>query len=38
MKAITLKMEYLSIRQSPKVLPVSLGTEQKMVKLGELIA
>ena len=38
MKAITLEMEYLSTRQSAKVLQVSLGTVQKMVELGELIA
>ncbi len=38
MKAITPEMEYLSTRQSAKVLQVSLGTVQKMVKLGELIA
>jgi excisionase family DNA binding protein len=38
MKAITPEMEYLSTRQSAKVLQVSLGTVQKMVELGELIA
>ena len=38
MKAITPDMEYLSTRQSAKVLQVSLGTVQKMVELGELIA
>jgi excisionase family DNA binding protein len=31
-------MEYLSTRQSAKILQVSLGTVQKMVELGELIA
>jgi excisionase family DNA binding protein len=38
MKAITPEMEYLSTRQSAQVLQVSLGTVQKMVELGELIA
>jgi len=38
MKEITPGMEYLSTRQSAKVLQVSLGTVQKMVELGELIA
>ena len=38
MKTITPEMEYLSTRQSAKVLQVSLGTVQKMVELGELIA
>ena len=38
MKAITPDLEYLSTRQSAKVLQVSLGTVQKMVELGELIA
>lgn len=38
MKAITPDMEYLSTRQSAKVLQVSLGTVQKMVELGELVA
>lgn len=38
MKAITPEMEYLSTRQSAKVLQVSLGTVQKMVELDELIA
>ena len=38
MKAITPEMEYLSTRQSAKVLQVSLGTVQKMVELGELLA
>jgi len=38
MKAITPDMEYLSTRQSAKILQVSLGTVQKMVELGELIA
>ena len=38
MKAITPDLEYLSTRQSAKVLKVSLGTVQKMVELGELIA
>ena len=38
MKAITPELEYLSTRQSAKVLQVSLGTVQKMVELGELIA
>ncbi|WP_114638502.1 excisionase family DNA-binding protein [Polynucleobacter necessarius] len=38
MKSITPDMEYLSTRQSAKVLQVSLGTVQKMVELGELIA
>jgi excisionase family DNA binding protein len=38
MKTITPEMEYLSTRQSAKILQVSLGTVQKMVELGELIA
>ena len=38
MKTITPDMEYLSTRQSAQVLQVSLGTVQKMVELGELIA
>ncbi len=38
MKEITPELEYLSTRLSTKVLQVSLGTVQKMVKLGELIA
>lgn len=38
MKSITPETEYLSTRQSAKVLQVSLGTVQKMVELGELIA
>ncbi|WP_197711851.1 helix-turn-helix domain-containing protein [Polynucleobacter necessarius] len=38
MKAITPEMEYLSTRQSAKVLQVSLGAVQKMVELGKLIA
>ena len=38
MKTITPDMEYLSTRQSAKILQVSLGTVQKMVELGELIA
>ena len=38
MKSITTETEYLSTRQSAKVLQVSLGTVQKMVELGELIA
>ena len=38
MKTITPDMDYLSTRQSAKVLQVSLGTVQKMVELGELIA
>jgi excisionase family DNA binding protein len=38
MKAITPELEYLSTRQSAKLLQVSLGTVQKMVELGELIA
>lgn len=38
MKTITPDMEYLSTRQSAMVLQVSLGTVQKMVELGELIA
>ena len=38
MKVITPEMEYLSTRQSAKILQVSLGTVQKMVELGELIA
>ena len=38
MKTITPDMEYLSTRQSAKVLQVSLGTVQKMVELGELVA
>jgi excisionase family DNA binding protein len=38
MKSITPEMEYLSTRQSAKILQVSLGTVQKMVELGELIA
>ncbi|MBU3626776.1 helix-turn-helix domain-containing protein [Polynucleobacter sp. JS-Safj-400b-B2] len=38
MKSITPEAEYLSTRQSAKILQVSLGTVQKMVELGELIA
>lgn len=38
MKTITPEMEYLSTRQSAKILQVSLGTVQKMVELGELLA
>ena len=38
MKTVTPEMEYLSTRQSAKVLQVSLGTVQKMVELGELVA
>jgi excisionase family DNA binding protein len=38
MKTITPETEYLSTRQSAKILQVSLGTVQKMVELGELIA
>ena len=38
MKSITPETEYLSTRQSAKILQVSLGTVQKMVELGELIA
>ena len=38
MKTVTPDMEYLSTRQSAKILQVSLGTVQKMVELGELIA
>ena len=38
MKTVTSEMEYLSTRQSAKVLQVSLGTVQKMVELGELVA
>lgn len=38
MKAITPDQQYLSTRQSAKILQVSLGTVQKMVELGELIA
>ena len=38
MKVITPEMEYLSTRQSAKVLQVSLGTVQKIVEFGELIA
>ena len=38
MKSLTPETEYLSTRQSAKVLQVSLGTVQKMVELGELIA
>ena len=38
MKSITPEMEYLSTRQSAKILQVSLGTVQKMVEVGELIA
>ena len=38
MKSITPESEYLSTRQSAKILQVSLGTVQKMVELGELIA
>ena len=38
MKTVTPEMEYLSTRQSAKILQVSLGTVQKMVELGELIA
>ena len=35
---MTPETEYLSTRQSAKILQVSLGTVQKMVELGELIA
>jgi DNA-binding transcriptional regulator YhcF (GntR family) len=38
MKSITPETEYLSTRQSANILQVSLGTVQKMVELGELIA
>lgn len=38
MKAINSDQQYLSTRQSAKILQVSLGTVQKMVELGELIA
>jgi excisionase family DNA binding protein len=38
MKTVTPEMEYLSTRQSAKILQVSLGTVQKMVELGELVA
>ena len=38
MKTVTPETEYLSTRQSAKILQVSLGTVQKMVELGELIA
>lgn len=38
MKATTPAMEYLSTRQSAKILQVSLGTVQKMVEMGELTA
>ena len=38
MKSITPETEYLSTRQSAKILQVSLGTVQKMVEVGELIA
>ncbi|QWD67063.1 helix-turn-helix domain-containing protein [Polynucleobacter sp. MWH-Aus1W21] len=38
MKSLTPETEYLSTRQSAKVLQVSLGTVQKMVELGELVA
>ena len=38
MKTVTPDMEYLSTRQSAKILQVSLGTVQKMVELGELVA
>lgn len=38
MKAINPDQQYLSTRQSAKILQVSLGTVQKMVELGELIA
>jgi excisionase family DNA binding protein len=38
MKLITPETEYLSTRQSAKILRVSLGVVQKMVELGELIA
>jgi len=38
MKSITHETVYLSTRQSAKILQVSLGTVQKMVELGELIA
>ncbi|MBU3547226.1 helix-turn-helix domain-containing protein [Polynucleobacter sp. MWH-Jannik1A5] len=38
MKSMTPETEYLSTRQSAKILQVSLGTVQKMVELGELIA
>ncbi|BDT75199.1 helix-turn-helix domain-containing protein [Polynucleobacter sp. KF022] len=38
MNSMTPETEYLSTRQSAKILQVSLGTVQKMVELGELIA
>ncbi len=38
MKPINLDQQYLSTRQSAKILQVSLGTVQKMVELGELDA
>ena len=38
MKAINPASDYLSTRQSAKILQVSLGTVQKMVEVGELIA
>ena len=38
MKAINQAADYFSTRQSAKILQVSLGTVQKMVEVGELIA
>ena len=38
MKGITPEMKCLSTKQSAKVLQASLGTVQKMVELGELVA
>ncbi|MEY3206681.1 MAG: hypothetical protein RIS77_54 [Pseudomonadota bacterium] len=38
MKAINPDQQYLSTRQSAKILQVSLGTVQKMVEEGDLVA
>ena len=38
MQSINHEQQYLSTRQSAKILQVSLGTVQKMVEMGELVA
>ncbi len=38
MESISHDQQYLSTRQSAKILQVSLGTVQKMVEMGELVA
>ena len=38
MKAINIDQQYLSTRQSAKILQISLGTVQKMVEEGDLVA